>query len=594
MKKIYFLLIIVLSLFLSSCSFQSADEQNKLPNEELTEIKSTLKSLEIQLTRLEEDLNKLSDEFYQNKRKSSYDYNVISDLKSQFSGISKRLNLIEGLIIDGEEAKDVEKLLALDDRVDNIEKSMTNLESGGTSENPSQVFSKITDLEKKITDLEKNYTSLFNNDDNIFILDSLQNINDRVSKLENSNKDMNGNFVNSDDFKNLIQKELKNVDLNKDIDKIIEIKTEQAVSKFYYKSQSDTIIKVKELEDKLNKVDNNVEILTNNFDKALSSPPSNLDEKYKTKIDDLEKRINAAIYTLGDEEFKSIFENTDEIVYKVKSGDTLSQIAKAFGLGSNGVDLIAKANNLINAAYLKVGQELIIPIGNIEKYINWPLKATNQSAFERIAVKFGDRNSMSISPGIGIKPIKDERIYPILPGKVVETGSSSNGNWYVKIDHGSSIVSVVRNISTIYVKEGVWVDNETSLGLVKKDSLVMLELWKSGEPKDPLKLFFRIRGDYKATYYTEWDDKLVYSPTFRLTRSGKKPENWRTIAADPEELPLGTVVYIPELKDMPNNGFFVVEDTGGKIKGNKIDIYVNDVRKAQKTSDVTIYVVGKI
>jgi 3D (Asp-Asp-Asp) domain-containing protein len=96
-----------------------------------------------------------------------------------------------------------------------------------------------------------------------------------------------------------------------------------------------------------------------------------------------------------------------------------------------------------------------------------------------------------------------------------------------------------------------------------------------------------------ATYYTEWDDKYVHYPTFRITKSGKIPTVWKTIAADPDVLPIGTVVYIPELKELPNGGFFVVEDTGGKVIGKRIDIYVNDVRLAQKTEDVTIYIVGK-
>lgn len=85
----------------------------------------------------------------------------------------------------------------------------------------------------------------------------------------------------------------------------------------------------------------------------------------------------------------------------------------------------------------------------------------------------------------------------------------------------------------------------------------------------------------------------MYSPTFRLTRSGDKPISYQTIAADPKVLPLGTVVYIPELSSLPNNGYFIVQDTGSQIVGNKIDIYVNDVRLANKTEEkLTVYVVN--
>ena len=48
------------------------------------------------------------------------------------------------------------------------------------------------------------------------------------------------------------------------------------------------------------------------------------------------------------------------------------------------------------------------------------------------------------------------------------------------------------------------------------------------------------------------------------------------IAADTSVLPFGTKVWIEGL------GVFVVEDTGGDIKGNRIDIYMNDLDEAVK------------
>ncbi len=48
------------------------------------------------------------------------------------------------------------------------------------------------------------------------------------------------------------------------------------------------------------------------------------------------------------------------------------------------------------------------------------------------------------------------------------------------------------------------------------------------------------------------------------------------IAVDPDVIPLGTKV---EIKNM---GFFTAEDTGGKIKGNRIDIYFHSKKEAQE------------
>jgi 3D (Asp-Asp-Asp) domain-containing protein len=56
------------------------------------------------------------------------------------------------------------------------------------------------------------------------------------------------------------------------------------------------------------------------------------------------------------------------------------------------------------------------------------------------------------------------------------------------------------------------------------------------------------------------------------TASGTTPKANRTIAAS-SAYSFGTKVYIPYFKDKSNGGVFVVEDRGGAIKGNKIDIY---------------------
>ncbi|MBY1123906.1 3D domain-containing protein, partial [Clostridioides difficile] len=71
-----------------------------------------------------------------------------------------------------------------------------------------------------------------------------------------------------------------------------------------------------------------------------------------------------------------------------------------------------------------------------------------------------------------------------------------------------------------------------------------------------------------------------------ITATGTKPK-WGTIAVDPKVIPYGTKVYIPQF-DM----VFTAEDCGGAIKGNKIDIYMNDSKTVynwgRKTIDIRI------
>ncbi|HXK59811.1 MAG TPA: 3D domain-containing protein [Acidobacteriota bacterium] len=53
--------------------------------------------------------------------------------------------------------------------------------------------------------------------------------------------------------------------------------------------------------------------------------------------------------------------------------------------------------------------------------------------------------------------------------------------------------------------------------------------------------------------------------------------NTGIVAADPEVLPIGSVI---ELKVESHSGIYTVLDTGGFIKGNRLDIYIPDVEQA--------------
>ncbi|MBO3443239.1 3D domain-containing protein [Clostridium sp. CCUG 7971] len=73
-----------------------------------------------------------------------------------------------------------------------------------------------------------------------------------------------------------------------------------------------------------------------------------------------------------------------------------------------------------------------------------------------------------------------------------------------------------------------------------------------------------------------------------VTSTGTKPK-WGTIAVDPSVIPYGTKVYIPQFGQT-----FIAEDCGGAIKGNKIDIFMNDESTVKNwgRKTIDIYIVG--
>ena len=80
-------------------------------------------------------------------------------------------------------------------------------------------------------------------------------------------------------------------------------------------------------------------------------------------------------------------------------------------------------------------------------------------------------------------------------------------------------------------------------------------------------------GTYKLTAYCAC--KKCCGKTDGITASGVKAVEGITVAADTRVLPFGTKVLI-------DGHEYTVQDKGGAIKGNKIDIYFEDHMTAKK------------
>ena len=95
-------------------------------------------------------------------------------------------------------------------------------------------------------------------------------------------------------------------------------------------------------------------------------------------------------------------------------------------------------------------------------------------------------------------------------------------------------------------------------------------------------IYYTLHG-FTATAYS-LDNGSINHPGYRdgLTSTGL-PANLGVVAVDPDVIPYGSVVFIPQLKR-----FFIALDTGSAIKGKHIDIFFKTKEEALKFGKQTV------
>jgi 3D (Asp-Asp-Asp) domain-containing protein/LysM repeat protein len=311
------------------------------------------------------------------------------------------------------------------------------------------------------------------------------------------------------------------------------------------------------------------------------------------EISDIRSRLGAAAY--------ETIEPVSYISYIVKSGDNLSSIAKAYGIT---MDQLKEMNpEITNWNLIYRGDEIKIPLS----LDNLMAKASLASHFglnlgieflvDSIESNFGSYDYGYANPGIDLTVPVNSRITAFLPGKVIlsERVNDLYGEMVV-VDHGNNIKTVYARLGSRTVSKGDFVRVGDTIGIASEaKGNLHFEFWKSDVPVNPADIIFDNAGTFQVTMYTEWDDgKNPTSPSFKMTASGNYVKGYRTVATDPTVIPTGSIVYIPFFSSSPNKGFFVVEDTGSSIKGNKLDVYTHDFNIASNfKEELLVYVVKK-
>lgn len=128
-------------------------------------------------------------------------------------------------------------------------------------------------------------------------------------------------------------------------------------------------------------------------------------------------------------------------------------------------------------------------------------------------------------------------------------------------------------------------DKQTSKQQIDKLNLLNTELKQAKDANKHLKYI----GRFLITYYDlsyESCNKYPNDPAYGHTYSGAIAKEGVTIAVDKNIIPLGSYVYVDKI------GCRVAQDIGGKIKGNHIDVFVQNFSyKKYKTHYTDVYLI---
>ena len=129
--------------------------------------------------------------------------------------------------------------------------------------------------------------------------------------------------------------------------------------------------------------------------------------------------------------------------------------------------------------------------------------------------------------------------------------------------------------------------------IIKPAAVYAQEIEEPAEPEPALESL----GEYKITHYCScpvccgvWAENRPVDENGQeivYTASGARAEAGRTIAVDPDVIPLGSAVII-------NGQEYIAQDTGGAIQGQRIDIYCGSHEEALQLGVITAEVYKEV
>jgi len=243
-----------------------------------------------------------------------------------------------------------------------------------------------------------------------------------------------------------------------------------------------------------------------------------------------------------------------------------------------------------------------------KKIVTKTSKATVKEALDELEISYDYNDRLSheldqmITPNIEIEIVKvEEKIIleekDIPYGTITKENEDLNKGETKKLQDGELGVAETK-IKAIYVN-GVLETSE-----VLEEKVVKNPVYEIIE-KGTKTIEIASRGSYsgkRSIVMTATAYDLSYESTgkrpgdkyYGITASGTMARPG-VVAVDPKVIPLGTKLYIEAMDGTEDYGYAVAEDTGGAIKGNKIDLFFESSEdvKAYGRRKVKVYIIGE-